>query len=152
MKYKVGDKVRVKDLAWYEANKGEDGVYCDDGIFFINKMSLLCGKTVTINGVYKGSYTIVESKWGWQDWMFEDGVVEESIPTGNDPINPDHYKQGKVECIDAIESATTNLKGGEAVCTAQIIKYIWRWKAKNGLEDLDKVQWYLNRLVTMVSK
>lgn len=69
-----------------------------------------------------------------------------------DPINPDHYKQGKVECIDAIESATTNLVGGEAVCTAQIIKYIWRWKAKNGLEDLKKVQWYLNRLVTMVDK
>ena len=151
MKYKVGDKVRVKDLAWYEANKSEDGVNCD-GVFFIKDMSKLCSKIVTIKDVYNGIYTIVESKWSWQDWMFEDGVVEESIPTGNDPINPDHYKQGKVECIDAIESATTNLKGGEAVCTAQIIKYIWRWKAKNGLEDLKKVQWYLNRLVTMVSK
>ena len=33
----------------------------------------------------------------------------------NDPVNPNHYKNGKVECIDAIDSATVNKKGIEAV-------------------------------------
>ena len=149
MKYKVGDKVRVKDLVWYVDNKNE----YDNVGEFVKQMQCYCGSEQTISYISENYYKTEESdNWHWTDDMFEDGVVEESIPTGNDPINPDHYKQGKVECIDAIESATTNLKGGEAVCTAQIIKYIWRWKAKNGLEDLKKVQWYLNRLVTMVDK
>jgi hypothetical protein len=64
-----------------------------------------------------------------------------------DNINPNHYKQGGVECIDALEAATVNLKGIEAVCTANAIKYLWRWKEKNGHEDLEKAIWYINRLL-----
>ena len=58
---------------------------------------------------------------------------------------PSHY-QGKVECIDAIESAVEGLEGIEAVCTANVIKYVYRWKKKNGLEDLEKAMWYLIKL------
>lgn len=66
----------------------------------------------------------------------------------NDPVNhPSHYTQGGIECIDAIEAAVTGLEGMDAVCTAQIIKYIWRWKHKNGLQDLQKTRWYLDRLI-----
>lgn len=61
--------------------------------------------------------------------------------------HPPHYTTGKVECIDAIESATTCLQGLEAVCTANVIKYVWRWKFKNGVEDLEKASWYLNKLI-----
>lgn len=64
-----------------------------------------------------------------------------------DAINPSHYKQGKVECIDAIESATVHKTGLEAVCTANVIKYLWRYEAKNGLEDVRKAQWYINKLI-----
>lgn len=64
-----------------------------------------------------------------------------------DNINPDHYKQGKVECIEALEAATTNKKGIEAVCTANIIKYLWRYEEKNGLEDVKKAKWYLEKLI-----
>lgn len=64
-----------------------------------------------------------------------------------DPINPDHYKQGKVECIDALEAATVNKTGIEAVCTANVIKYLWRYEAKNGIEDVKKAQWYLEKLI-----
>lgn len=67
----------------------------------------------------------------------------------NEVNHPAHYCQGGVECIDAIEAATTNLTGIEAVCTANVIKYIWRWKQKNGVQDLQKAQWYLNRLLKM---
>jgi hypothetical protein len=69
-----------------------------------------------------------------------------------DNINPNHYKQGGVECIDALEAATVNLKGIEAVCTANAIKYLWRWKEKNGKEDLEKAQWYITKLLTNLAK
>lgn len=64
-----------------------------------------------------------------------------------DMVNkPPHY-QGKVECIDALEAATDGLEGIEAVCTANAIKYLWRWKRKNGIEDLRKAHWYIERLI-----
>lgn len=66
----------------------------------------------------------------------------------NDPVNhPGHYTHGKVECIDAIESVTTYMTGKEAFLTGQTIKYMWRWRLKNGVEDLKKARWYLDRLI-----
>ena len=65
-----------------------------------------------------------------------------------DNVNhPSHYTQGAIECIDAIKEATKGLFGIEAVCTGNIIKYVWRWKFKNGVEDLRKANWYLQRLI-----
>jgi hypothetical protein len=65
-----------------------------------------------------------------------------------DNVNhPSHYTQGAIECIDAIKEATKGLFGIEAVCTGNIIKYVWRWKFKNGVEDLRKAEWYLQRLI-----
>ena len=61
--------------------------------------------------------------------------------------HPSHYTNGKVECIDAIESATVGKTGIEAVCVANVIKYLWRYEDKNGLEDIKKAQWYLNKLI-----
>ena len=65
-----------------------------------------------------------------------------------DVVNhPAHYTAGGVECIDAIAAATTGLEGIEAACTANAIKYLWRWKRKNGHEDLRKARWYINHLL-----
>ena len=61
--------------------------------------------------------------------------------------HPAHYNQGKVECIDAMAAATVNKRGIEAICVSNVIKYLWRYEAKNGLEDVKKAQFYLNRLV-----
>lgn len=62
--------------------------------------------------------------------------------------HPAHYMTDKgIETIDVIEAFTSNLLGIEAVCTANVIKYICRWKKKNGIEDLKKAQWYLTRLI-----
>lgn len=67
----------------------------------------------------------------------------------NDAVNhPQHYTQGGIECIDALEAATVGLTGIEAVCTANAIKYLWRWKFKNGAEDIRKAIWYLNKLLS----
>ena len=68
---------------------------------------------------------------------------------GEDMVNhPAHYTQGNIECIDAITEATKFLRGIEAVDTANILKYVWRWNNKNGLEDLRKARWYLNHLIS----
>ena len=61
--------------------------------------------------------------------------------------HPAHYCQGGVECIDALEAATTGLQGIEAVCTANAIKYLWRHQHKNGVQDLRKAIWYIERLI-----
>ena len=54
----------------------------------------------------------------------------------DDNINhPHRYTKGKIECIDAIESAVCDLKGIEAFCTGNVIKYVWRWKEKEQVWD-----------------
>jgi hypothetical protein len=78
--------------------------------------------------------------------------VAKVVKKVKDNVNhPSHYTQGAIECIDAIKEATKGLLGIEAVCTANIIKYVWRWKFKNGVEDLRKARWYLDRLIEEVS-
>ena len=66
--------------------------------------------------------------------------------------NPTHYTQGKIECIDCVESATTNKVGIEAFCVGNIVKYLFRYETKNGLEDVRKAQWYLNKLISHLEK
>tara|TARA_S200002703_G_scaffold137805_2_gene127800 strand:- start:90 stop:341 length:252 start_codon:yes stop_codon:yes gene_type:complete len=63
-----------------------------------------------------------------------------------DNINPDHYKRGDIEVIDFILDQNFNYLEGN------IIKYVSRYKDKNGLEDLKKAQWYLNRLTQTLDK
>lgn len=75
--------------------------------------------------------------------------LNECIGQDVDVINhPSHYTKGRIECIDAIDSATTGKSGIEAVCVANIIKYLYRYEEKNGLEDVKKAKWYLNKLIS----
>ena len=57
-------------------------------------------------------------------------------------INPAHYKFGGVECIDAIKSSLSP-EQFRGYLKASIIKYLWRYEKKNGLEDLEKADWFL---------
>lgn len=77
-----------------------------------------------------------------------------AIKCHNDPVNhPKHYAGAKgMEVIDVIENFTSDLNGIEATDTGNIIKYILRWKHKNGVEDLEKAQWYLNHLINKVKE
>ena len=64
-----------------------------------------------------------------------------------DMVNhPSHYTQGGIECIDALKAATVSKTGIEAVCTANAIKYLWRYEEKNGIEDVKKARWHIDRL------
>ena len=61
--------------------------------------------------------------------------------------HPSHYTSGAIECIDAIEAAVEGLEPQEAICVANVLKYVWRFKRKNGKQDLLKAKWYLDRLI-----
>lgn len=61
---------------------------------------------------------------------------------------PPHYTHGSIECIDAITEAIKDKPANEAYLVGNIIKYLWRYEKKNGLEDIKKAQWYLNRLIS----
>lgn len=70
----------------------------------------------------------------------------------NEVSHPAHYISNGLETIDVIEAFTKDLSGIEATDTGNIIKYICRWKHKNGLQDLEKAQWYLNHLIGKVKE
>lgn len=66
----------------------------------------------------------------------------------NDPINPSHYKRLPAEAIEIIESAIDNAPSNQdAYLHGQTLKYVLRCWSKNGIEDLKKAKWYLDRLV-----
>ena len=71
----------------------------------------------------------------------------------NDTVNhPAHYTSGGVECIKAIDAAVYDLQGIEAVYVGNIIKYTWRYRKKNGIEDMKKARWYLGALINKLSQ
>jgi len=72
---------------------------------------------------------------------------DEDLDKKKDAVNhPDHYKQGDIECIQAIE-ASMSLSAFQGFCKGNALKYIWRYKRKGvPLQDIDKAIWYLTRL------
>ena len=67
--------------------------------------------------------------------------------------HPSHYQsETGLEVIDVIEAFTFDLKGIEATDTGNVLKYMCRWKNKNGLQDLEKAKWYLTHLIEHVRK
>lgn len=63
-----------------------------------------------------------------------------------DPVEkPVHYNSGGIEAIEAIMAATNDL--GEGYLQGNILKYVWRYRYKNRIEDLKKARWYLNKLI-----
>ena len=74
MKYKAGDKVRIKSLDWYNANKDSFGLIFCNQICFDEKMSKFCGKTVTITAQRDNKYYLIMEDnclSFWSEDMFE---------------------------------------------------------------------------------
>ena len=69
---------------------------------------------------------------------------EPNVDMVNHPV---HYTQGGIECIDCIKSATVGKVGIEAFCVGNAIKYLFRYEEKNGIEDVKKARWYIDRLI-----
>lgn len=66
-----------------------------------------------------------------------------------DMVNhPSHYETGKFECIDVMEET----QGKEATmdfCICNALKYLYRHKRKNGVEDIKKAKWYINKYLEL---
>ena len=88
-----------------------------------------------------------------EDWLVTDvsyqGVLDtsdmdaqqSSPPPMNQKINPTHYKQGKIEVIDFILDQKMDY------LTANVQKYLSRWRFKDGVCDLKKAKWFLDKLI-----
>ena len=76
------------------------------------------------------------------EYLTGKGKVEDVV---NHPI---HYNKSGIETIDAIEAMTN--EGFDYYLQGNIMKYLWRYKYKNGVEDLEKAQWYLNKLISTI--
>ena len=143
MMFKVGDKVKHKEQGM---GVGTIKRVLHDGSYQVD-----FGK----HGVFKLHDDMLEEAGSAvlgvpPEWLFGPTHPCErlAVDKTNDAVqHPSHYTQGKVECIEALESATAGLSGIEAVCTANAIKYLWRWRRKNGVEDVKKAQWYINHLI-----
>ena len=62
-----------------------------------------------------------------------------------DMVNNPPYNKSGIATIDAIKAMTDG--GYEYYLQGNIMKYLWRYRYKNGVEDLKKAQWYLNELI-----
>ena len=82
-----------------------------------------------------------------EEWTAREEELLDTFYTNKpDMVNsPPHYNQVGIECIDAIRAATSD--GYEYYLQGNIIKYLWRYRYKNGVEDLKKAQWYLEKLI-----
>jgi hypothetical protein len=86
------------------------------------------------------------------NWFSEyELTLVKPAPTVNESLTPDnvnhppHYNQGGIECIEAIKAALGD--GFPDYLRGNVIKYLWRYKEKGGVEDLRKAAWYLDRLI-----
>jgi len=79
------------------------------------------------------------------DWGKDEGM--------EDLVNhPTHYNSGGIECIQAIE-ASMELEAFQGYLKGNILKYIWRMSYKGkALEDCEKSQWYLNKLISTLEE
>ena len=70
-----------------------------------------------------------------------------------DMVNsPAHYNQAGIECIDAMQAMVegADVQPHASYCWQNSFKYLWRWPYKNGVEDLKKARWYLDRLISEI--
>ena len=85
MRFKVGDRVRINSLDWYNKNKDETGFICFNYVNFIPEMSRYCSEILTINKIVEEfeCYLMSECAFTWTDEMIEELVENEplDVPT-----------------------------------------------------------------------
>lgn len=82
---------------------------------------------------------------------YTEAKCKDCVITNNAVEHPPHYCQGGIECIKAIEASMTP-EEFQGYCKGNVIKYCWRFREKNGLEDLKKAQVYLGWMIESKEK
>lgn len=80
------------------------------------------------------------------DFADSDAWIESNVEQDN-VNNPSHYADSAIECIDAMQAMLTP-EQFIGYLRGNIFKYQWRYEKKNGVEDLKKSQWYLDKLIS----
>ena len=108
----------------------------------------MIGADVYYGGEKIGSFDVMV-KEQLKNPEFRKQLLAEENKMSDNVNKPNHYTYGKLECIDVIKEITdgNDAIGIEAFCLGNVIKYLWRYKHKNGTEDLKKAKWYLERLI-----
>ena len=101
-----------------------------------------------VEAVFKGVYSEGDLQFKTEDnWS----IYVKGTETAYDVVQkPEHYNTNLpegVEVIDIIAAQTAPLSGMQAVAQANVIKYTLRWQKKNGVQDLEKARFYLDRLI-----
>lgn len=73
-------------------------------------------------------------------------AVDAAMATDDDVERPAHYRQGGVECIDAIRAQLTP-EEFRGYCKGNVAKYVWRERMKEGDKAIKKARWYLNQML-----
>ena len=105
------------------------------------------------NGVDSEGDLMFVAEDGWTIYVRDDYATD--TETAYDVVQkPEHYNTNLpegVEVIDIIAAQTAPLSGMQAVAQANVIKYVLRWQKKNGVQDLEKARFYLDRLIGELS-
>ena len=94
----------------------------------------------------KVGYYVDEYPNDWEE-VFEESTPTYTATNTKDVVNPQHYKNGEVECIEAIKSAVVGKDGFSGYLVGNCIKYLFRYESKGGVTDLEKSNWYVNKLI-----
>jgi hypothetical protein len=138
------------------------GFKAKDSEFIIDKIYIGgIAKVIKVNSdIIQVQFSDGKTWWYQKDQAIEHLAVDDTTYTlsdlkadytneyKKDNINPDHYKSKSKETIERIQD---NLTQGEfkGYLKGNILKYLDRYEHKNGVEDLNKMQWYLNKLIEL---
>ena len=133
-KFKIGDEVIMNDNAdkkYRYTTKGFKGVVTE-----INN------KTVVLDDIW-----VVDI----DDCDLYGEPVSDRKKSDDSVNHPSHYTDGKIECIDAIKLSMSK-EAFIGYCKGNIIKYIWRYEHKGGVESLKKAKWYIDKLTEVIGE
>ena len=133
-KFKIGDEVIMNDNAdkkYRYTTKGFKGIVTE-----INK------KTVVLDDIW-----VVDI----DDCDLYGEPVSDTKKSDDSVNHPSYYTDGKIECIDAIESSMSK-EAFIGECKGNIIKYIGRDEHKGGVESLKKAKWYIDKLTEVIGE
>ena len=146
LKFKVGDRVRVKSLEWYINNKNEKGDVDTDGnngVLFTEIMSDLCGSILKIIAVEDDHYTMSGIIYYWQDWMLEDKPVTEEKQNKNDMEKKEMTKEEVFEFLKDTKILCTSKEESIKIQVALFAFGIEWISGKKGIDE-DKYLLFIN--------